>query len=86
MPAPRNNLHRPISKTNAIPVPRCPNCDAILEEAQLYWDGEMGVWCEAWGCDSCHTNHIFPARIEFLEAVHNSQQLPRHNKMLYLPK
>lgn len=72
-------------------IPRCPMCDARLEEVQLR-KGEipghepMVGWMETWGCDSCHTNHTFPARIEFLQRVANSQMLEKSKFALHLPK
>lgn len=75
-----------MSRRKTTHIPRCPNCEAIMEEIQLYWDGEAGRWMECWGCDSCHSNHIFPARIEFMEAARNSVLLERSNKVLHLPK
>jgi len=73
-------------------LPRCPFCDHILEEVQLKLEehpnnpGGPLVWHEVWNCDSCNTNHVFPARLEFLEFVSNSQILERSNRILHLPR
>jgi hypothetical protein len=75
-----------------MPDPRCPLCHVRMEEAQLKWEEIPGTipprhgWHEVWGCSSCHTNHVFPARIEMLEYVRNSQQLPMRQRVIYLPK
>lgn len=78
-------------KKTKMPIPRCPLCDAILEEAQLIF--KDGMWHECWGCDSCHTMHMFPARLDFLEFVKGSQNRPGSTQMptsvgraLFLPK
>lgn len=74
-----------------LPEPRCPMCDTVMEECQLmlyehpFAPGKY-VWHETWGCDSCHTEHTFPARLEFLELVRDSKLLPRAARTLYLPK
>lgn len=67
-----------------LPTPRCPFCFAVMEEAQLNIT-EKGLE-ETWGCDSCHTLHTFPARIEFVMLVGASNLLPTAHKTLYLPK
>lgn len=69
-----------------VPTPRCPICDAIMEEAQLRWNGERVQWEEVWGCDSCHTMHCFPARIAVMEQVLGSRLMPKADRVLYLPK
>lgn len=64
-----------VIRKTTLPIPRCPMCHAVLEEAQISWvkDGrgpfDKSRWEETWGCDSCHTMHTFPARLEFLEYV-----------------
>lgn len=72
-------------------LPRCPFCHHILEEVQLVldaapWDCEIAIWHEVWNCDSCNTNHVFPARPEFLELVNKSELLEAASRVLYLPR
>lgn len=74
-----------------LPTPRCPLCYAVMEEAQLMWyeaPRAPGLYCwhEVWGCDSCHTEHTFPARIEFLQMAANSILLERSGRTIHLPK
>ena len=74
----------------SIPTPRCPFCNAILEEAQLKWEAKPQApnefcWHEVWTCLGCKTTHVFPARKVFLEYVKDSQLLPRSDKVLLLP-
>lgn len=73
-----------------IPTPRCPFCESIMQECQLKWEEKPNAphefcWHEVWWCDSCHTNHVFPARYVFLEYVRNSQQLERGRRITHLP-
>lgn len=73
-----------------IPTPRCPFCFAIMQECQLKWEPKPNAateycWHEVWQCDSCHTNHIFPARHIMLEYIGNSQQLERGQRIIHLP-
>lgn len=82
-------LHK---KTNTNKIPRCPICHSKMEEVQMKWEEIPNTfpprhgWHEVWGCDSCHTNHVFPARIAFLQAARNSLLMERANRVIHLPK
>lgn len=74
-----------------MPEPRCPFCNAVLEEVQIV-DRELvehpGIYAphEVWNCSSCNSNHIFPARIEFMKHVGASKTLQRSGRVEYLPR
>lgn len=78
-------------RTITLPEPRCPFCHAVMEEVQIKMEENMKSFPpvvtphEVWNCSSCHTNHIFPARVEFLEYLGLTHLLPTSNKVLYLP-
>lgn len=80
-----------VRKTPEKKIPRCPFCHERMEEVQLKWEESpvnplVKCWHEVWGCDSCHTNHVFPARLEFLQAARKSMMLERSHRVLHLPK
>lgn len=85
------NINKPIMVTPTHKIPRCPMCHTIMESMQLKWESDpmnplVSCWHEVWSCDSCHSNHVFPARIEFLEMVRNSQLMKRAHRVLHLPR
>lgn len=80
-------LHTPTPQNK---IPRCPFCHARMEEVQLVFaedpkNAMQKIWQEVWNCDSCHTNHVFPARLELMERVRNSQLMERGQKVNHLP-
>lgn len=73
-----------------LPDPRCPFCHVIMQEVQLKWeeapfDPTKLIPHEVWNCDSCHTNHVFPARIDFLRYVGASHILPFLRRIVHNP-
>jgi hypothetical protein len=91
---PNDRRREPVSSSRrpvTLPEPRCPFCSARMEQCQLmlYEHPHIPkayIWHETWGCDSCHTEHTFPARREILELARNAKLLPRSGRTLYLPK
>lgn len=74
-----------------IPDPRCPFCHAKMEEVQIVITDIKNVPNsygpkEVWNCDSCNTNHIFPARREFLAHVGQTFTLDVAGRVLHLPR
>jgi hypothetical protein len=74
-----------------IPSAYCPFCHNKMEEVQIVMKeipnvpGSYGPK-EVWNCDSCNTNHVFPARLAFLEYVGNTFQLDISSRVLHLPR
>lgn len=78
------------TRSVTIPQARCPFCCEVMEEVQLKLEENPNnplelVWHEVWQCKSCHTNHIFPARLAFLEYVGKSNILPKARRVIELP-
>lgn len=78
------------NRSITIPEARCPFCYEVMEEVQLKLEEDpfnplRVVWHEVWQCKSCHTNHVFPARLAFLKYVGNSKILPKAQRVIELP-
>lgn len=78
-------------RTVTLPEPRCPLCFCVMEEVQIKIEEDpfnqfRVIPHEVWGCSSCHTNHVFPARREFLEFLGLSKMLETNNRVIHLPK
>lgn len=78
------------SREVTLPTPRCPFCECVMQEVQLKVEQDpfnplRVIPQEVWCCDSCHTNHIFPARVEFLIYVGRSELLPLLHRVEHLP-
>lgn len=69
-----------------LPDAYCPICNEHMEAMQLTLmesplDPTKIVWHEVWTCDSCRTNHVFPARLAFLEFLGIDSHKPNANDM-----